>query len=95
MEGPEIIHDEGRFHAKTGHGEAELLYRVEGSMMNVYRTFVPDEDRHMGIAKMLMDKAVAFAEERGLTVVPSCEYAHAYMDERAKGGNGQSAVTTQ
>lgn len=91
----EITHEDGRFHTKTEHGEAELLYRIDGRRMEVYRTFVPEEDRHQGIAKALMDMAVAFAEERGLEVVPSCEYAHAYMNERAKGGEAGTVGAPQ
>ncbi len=87
-----IIHDEGRFHAKTVHGEAELLYRIEGVKMTVYRTFVPEEDRHEGIAKALMDEAVKYADSNSLVIIPACEYANSYMGAKAKGDAGKDGV---
>ncbi len=64
----------GRIYIKTKHGEAELLYKIEGKVMSIYHTFTPDEDRGHGIAEKLAKTAFTFAEKRGLLVRPDCPY---------------------
>lgn len=69
-----IMHEKGRFYAKTENGVAELLYRINGKVMPIYHTFVPEMDRGHGIAEKLAVVAFEFAKKNGLKVKPDCPY---------------------
>ncbi len=77
-----VVHDEGRFHAKTTSGEAELLYRmINGDTMSIYHTFVPEGDRGKGIAEVLAAKAFEFAKEKNYKVRPDCPYIPYFLSK--------------
>ena len=76
----EITHNEGRFSMKTGHGEAELLYKMDGKIMSIYHTFVPEEDRGRGLAEKLAYSAFNFAKEKGMKVRPDCSYIVHFLE---------------
>ncbi len=82
----EIMHKDGKFWVETGHGEAHLLYRIEGSNMTIYETFVPEEERGKGIAHDLTVEATKLAKEKGLEVIPACSYAMHFMKTEGKKG---------
>lgn len=82
----EIMHKDGKFWVETGHGEAHLLYRIEGSNMTIYETFVPEEERGKGIAHDLTVEATKLAKEKGLEVIPACNYAMHFMKTEGKKG---------
>jgi predicted GNAT family acetyltransferase len=77
----EIEHSTGRFYTKTKHGEAELRYDIVGSVMRIYHTYVPDEERGKGIAKELTDAAFNFAKRSGMKVDPQCPYVVSYLQK--------------
>lgn len=78
----EIEHTDGRFFTKTGHGKAELLYKIEnGNIMSIYHTFVPDEERGKGIAERLARSAFAFAKEKSFKVRPDCPYIVHFIEK--------------
>ena len=77
-----IEHTEGRFFTKTGHGEAELLYKIEGNTMSIYHTFTPDEERGKGIAEELANAAFAYAIKNSLKVRPDCPYIVHYVEKK-------------
>ncbi len=68
------MHKDGRFYAATSGGDAELLYRIEGSVMIIYHTFVPESERGKGIAEELATHAFKFAKKKRLKVRPECPY---------------------
>ena len=70
----EVNHKDGRFCVATSGGEAELLYRIEGDVMPIYHTFVPESERGKGIAEILAVAAFEFAKGKGLKVKPDCPY---------------------
>lgn len=76
----EILHEEGRFRAKTAHGDAELLYKIEGKVMLMYHTFVPADERGNGIAERLALAAFAYAKDNGLKVRPACSYIRHFVE---------------
>ena len=80
----EIMHKEGKFWVETGHGEAHLLYRIDGGNMTIYETFVPEEERGKGIAHDLTVEATKLAEEKELQVIPACSYAMHFMQTEGK-----------
>ncbi|GGE49088.1 hypothetical protein GCM10007421_24210 [Halopseudomonas oceani] len=81
-----IQHDrEGKqFYITLGGMRAYLAYMDLGKKtLDIYRTFVPDSLRGKGLAARLTAHALAFAQEHGYTVIPSCSYVERYMERNA------------
>ncbi len=77
-----VKHDNaGRFYLRTEHGDAELLYRIEGNVISVYHTFTPDEERGNGIAEKLAVEAFKFASEKHFKVRPDCTYIQYFVEK--------------
>jgi hypothetical protein len=75
-----ISRRDGRFSMKTKHGEAELLYKIDGNTISMYHTFTPDEDRGKGLAEKLALEAFRFAIEKHLFVKPDCPYIVHFLE---------------
>jgi uncharacterized protein len=56
-----------------------LVYELDGRLMRITHTRVPQPIGGRGVAAELMDSALALAAANGWTVVPVCAYAIAYM----------------
>jgi uncharacterized protein len=64
---------------------AELTYsRPEDGVIDFNHTFVPEPSRHKGVAAEMAKAALAFAQEKGLKVVPSCPYVDAYVKKHGE-----------
>lgn len=59
--------------------KAYLTYKVDQGKMYLISTYTPPQHRGRGAAKMLVDKAVEMAREKGLEIVPICSYATYYF----------------
>lgn len=76
----DIQHEErgaaGAFTAGSGADRAELTYAPSGRAGTVVfdHTFVPRHLRGRGIAEALLERAVAYAREHGLRILPACSY---------------------
>ncbi|KTQ96493.1 hypothetical protein NS226_07955 [Aureimonas ureilytica] len=76
----EIRHEDrgrgGVFAAGEGDDRAELTYSPAGIQNSLVfdHTYVPEHLRGQGIAEKLVDHAVAYAREQGMSVVPACSY---------------------
>ncbi len=70
----EVKHTEGRFFVSIDGKEAELLYKKENNIMDLYHTFTPEELRGKGIAEILTNAAFEFAKQHNLKIRPSCSY---------------------
>ena len=80
----EIIHDEKeqKFYLPVENTEARLLYRpVEDDKMEIYSTFSPPEARGQGLAGKLVEKALDYAAEKNLKVIPTCSYVAHYFEK--------------
>lgn len=75
------VHEPGQqqFVVDTDGQRAELIYDRDGTRMTITHTLVPDAIAGRGIAATLVEAALNFAREDGLTVVPACSYAAAYV----------------
>ena len=71
-----ITHDEARkrFCAELEGYEACLMYRLSGTEIDLYHTYVPEVFRGRGVAEKLCKVAFEYAKARQLTVIPSCSY---------------------
>ncbi len=77
-----ILHTAGRFYTRTVYGEAELLYKVlDGNIMSIYHTFVPELARGKGLAAKLASEAFKFAREKGYKVRPDCPYIPYFVEK--------------
>ncbi|MGC8676441.1 MAG: GNAT family N-acetyltransferase [Candidatus Micrarchaeia archaeon] len=82
MEVHKILHKPGKFYISTPHGEAVLLYKRAGKgKINIYHTFVPDEERGKGIAERLAAAAFGYAREKKLKVIPGCSYISYFVEK--------------
>ena len=80
----QVEHDKDthRFLAQTRSGTAVLKYREKGSgALELYSTFVPEQDREQGIAGRLVEAALGYAREQGARVIPTCPYITRWLRE--------------
>ena len=53
-------------------------------VMDITHTLVPEAFRGQGVAKVLVDAAVAYARANGMKVKPTCSYVAAYFNKAGK-----------
>ena len=70
MEEGQELDKKGRFAIRTPDGDAELLYEVVGSSMNLFDIFVPEKERGKGYGERLVKAAAAYSKEHNLTLRP-------------------------
>jgi len=68
-----------RFEKIVDHHAAVATYSIAGDVITFEHTVVPEALRGQGIARELVEFALASVRERGLKVVPQCEVFDAYM----------------
>jgi len=74
-----VEHEPGRFVARIGDLEAEVVYERRGDVLDVVHTWTPPSLRGRDIAARLTEAAFAYAREHGLRIVPTCPYTRAYV----------------
>jgi len=76
------IHDNvaaSRFEMIVDRHAAVATYALDGNTITFLHTVVPEALRGRGIARALVEFALASVRERGLRVVPQCEVFFAHM----------------
>lgn len=68
-----------RFEKIVDHHAAVATYSIAGDVITFEHTVVPEALRGQGIARELVEFALASVRERGLKVVPQCEVFNASM----------------
>lgn len=69
-----------RFRVTLQGYEACLMYRLSGTDIDLYHTYVPEVFRGRGVAERLCKAAFEYAKAKQLTVLPSCAYiSDAYL----------------
>ncbi len=79
----DIKHDKetNKFYVKLDSGEANLTYSYrQEDILDYKSTYVPNEHRGQGIAGEITDKALQYAKENNLKVVPSCPFVEDYIN---------------
>jgi len=69
----------GRFVAEVDGHVAHLDYEMDGGIMHITHTRVPEVIGGRGIAGQLVEAAFHHAREQGWKVRPLCEYAAAWV----------------
>ena len=73
-----------RFEMIVDRHAAVATYSISGDTITFIHTVVPEALRGRGIARALVEFALAAVRERGLKVVPQCEVFNAYMRKHAE-----------
>ena len=73
-----------RFEMIVDRHAAVATYSISGDTITFIHTVVPEALRGRGIARDLVEFALASVRRRGLKVVPQCEVFHAYMRKHAE-----------
>ena len=76
------IHDNvaaHRFEKLVDHHAAVATYAIDGGVITFIHTVVPEALRGRGIARELVEFALASVRARGLKVIPQCVVFEAYM----------------
>jgi uncharacterized protein len=60
-------------------GVAHCDYRRSDGTLTLHHTEVPPEAEGRGVASALVKAALAYAEQQGLRVAPTCTYVAGYM----------------
>ncbi len=73
----------GSFYVADGDEHvAEMTYiRQDAQLVTIDHTVVDDRLRGQGVARKLLDAAVAWARETGTRLFVTCPYAHAQFDK--------------
>lgn len=77
----EVMHDaaEHRFRAVVDGVTCVLEYRMQGAVMTITHTGVPEQVGGRGIAAALMQAAFDTARRENLRVVAACSYAQVWI----------------
>jgi hypothetical protein len=49
--------------------------------INIFRTYVPPEQRHKGLAGNIVRTALEYAKENNLKVIPTCSYTDYFIEQ--------------
>jgi predicted GNAT family acetyltransferase len=85
IDSPQVTHDpdHSRFEYRAGGSVAELFYRRRGERMVLVHTGVPGALESHGVGGQLVRAAVGYAAGEGLTIVPACPFARAWLDRHS------------
>ena len=80
--GLQVVDNEpaSRFEVRADGEVAELIYRRVGKRLVLVHTGVPDALGGRGIGGQLVQAAVDEAAASGMTIVPLCPYARAWLE---------------
>ncbi len=82
-----IFHDQKdhKFTVTVEGSECYLNYNLPRSnVIDFYFTYVPGELRGRGIASLLVEEGLEYAEKNKLKVIPSCSYVNIYIHRHEK-----------
>lgn len=79
---PQVVDNQAasRFEVVTEDDVAELIYRKNGNRLVLVHTEVPVAQGGRGIGGHLVQAAIDYAAETGMTVVPLCPYARSWLE---------------
>ncbi len=63
--------------------KGELKYYLEGKVMDMTHTSVPDAFQGQGYGNWLVETALDYAREKGYKIIPSCPFVEAYISRHS------------
>ena len=70
------------YYDEEGKRIAEMTYEWNGNMIiNINHTEVHEELKGKGVGKLLVERAVEFAREKGLKITATCQFAKKVLGE--------------
>ncbi|RPI65847.1 MAG: N-acetyltransferase [Ignavibacteriales bacterium] len=77
----QVKHDKEarKFYLTNDGKDSYLLYMLQDNIMNIYRTYVPVEQRSQGLAANVVKAALDFAKENNFKVIPTCSYTDFFI----------------
>jgi uncharacterized protein len=92
LESTEVIDNQAqsRFEFSAGGHLAELRYHLNGKRLVLIHTGVPAELAGRGVAGTLVAAAIGRAARDGMTLVPICPFARAWLERHADAASGVS-----
>ena len=79
---PDVVRTDTRFEIRLGDEVAFAEYELEPGAVVFPHTVVPESFGGRGVGTTLIKAGLAFAQERGLKVKPTCPFFHAYIAKR-------------
>lgn len=76
-----VLHKQGLFYIELEKGNAKLEYDLKDDVMDMYHTGVPTAYRGHGIAKVLVEEALKYAEVNQMSIKPTCSYVLKYITD--------------
>lgn len=76
---PEHQPDASRFIIHHPLGDIVLAYRVQGTSVDFYSTYVPPALRGQGLAERIVRTGLAWAKKQGLAIHASCWYVAKFI----------------
>ncbi|WP_331487317.1 GNAT family N-acetyltransferase [Macrococcoides caseolyticum] len=77
----EILQGNNKFYVgNEAAPDAEITFQSSGDAIVIDHTYTDPKLRGQGIAKQLVERAVDYARENNLKVVPLCPYARVVME---------------
>jgi predicted GNAT family acetyltransferase len=73
-----------RFETTVDGHVAVLNYKQDGKCITFIHTEVPQEIAGGGVGSALVKAGVTYARERGLEVIPKCEFAASYIKKHSE-----------
>jgi predicted GNAT family acetyltransferase len=70
--------------ALEGQHVAVAKYSLQGNVMTIYSTRVPDELQGKGYGKVMMEAILPDIEQHGYTIIPTCSYVAHYLKRNAQ-----------
>jgi predicted GNAT family acetyltransferase len=80
----ELNEADEQFEARVGGHVGVLTYSAGDGKLYLLHTEVPEELEGHGVGSALVRRAMDFARERHLRVVPFCPFARVYLERHAK-----------
>lgn len=75
----EVVRREDQWEARGEGGVGVLTYEESGGKLFLLHTEVPEAMAGGGVGARLVRTAAEYAREKGLTIVPFCPFAKAYL----------------
>ncbi len=81
---PEVVHNAARhrFEVSIDGATALSAYDLQGGVLDIHHTEVPEALGGRGLAGTLVAATLVWAREQGLKVRATCSYAASYMAKR-------------